>query len=142
MARSGSKVVQIGPKWDKSGTFSDHISVQFGSVSQNVLKFDLKDKLNIVKKLKMENYLIWKSSRFVPFRSNRIWTTLGPNLASLKDKIIQLSCFSCLSVRYVNKCATAIQRRWRGFLGRRFFRILLKVLTVFLSSEWLSTLDI
>jgi len=29
-------------------------------------------------------------------------------------------------LKYVNKCATAIQRRWRGFLGRRFFRILLK----------------
>ena len=26
--RFGSKVGQIGPKWDKSGTFSDQISVQ------------------------------------------------------------------------------------------------------------------
>ena len=25
------KVGQIGPKWDKSGTFSDQISVHFGS---------------------------------------------------------------------------------------------------------------
>ena len=36
------KVVQIGPKWDKPGTFSDHISVNFGAVRQNVLKSDLK----------------------------------------------------------------------------------------------------
>ncbi|XP_035828786.1 spermatogenesis-associated protein 17 [Aplysia californica] len=29
-------------------------------------------------------------------------------------------------LKHTNRCATAIQRRWRGFLGRRFFRILLK----------------
>ena len=34
--RFGSKVGQIGPKWDKSGAFSDQISVQ------NALKSDLK----------------------------------------------------------------------------------------------------
>ena len=28
-----SKVGQIGPKWDISGTFSDHISVHFGSLN-------------------------------------------------------------------------------------------------------------
>ena len=36
------KVGQITSKWDKSGTFSDQISVHFGSPSQNVLKSDLK----------------------------------------------------------------------------------------------------
>ena len=40
--RFAYKVGQIGPKWDKSGTFSDLISVHFGSSSQNVLKSDLK----------------------------------------------------------------------------------------------------
>ena len=40
-AKFGTKVGQIGPKWDKSETFSDQISVHFG-VSQNVLKSDLK----------------------------------------------------------------------------------------------------
>ena len=35
-------LVLYDPKWDKSGTFSDQISVHFGSVSQNVLKSDLK----------------------------------------------------------------------------------------------------
>ena len=40
--RFGPKVGQIGPKWDKSGTFSDQISVHFGSPSQNVLNYDLK----------------------------------------------------------------------------------------------------
>ena len=30
-ARIGPKVGQIGHKWDKSGTFSDQISVHFGS---------------------------------------------------------------------------------------------------------------
>jgi len=29
--RLGPKVGQIGPKWDKSRTFSDQISVHFGS---------------------------------------------------------------------------------------------------------------
>ena len=38
----GPKVGQIGPKWDKSGTFPDQISVHFGSVRQNILKSDLK----------------------------------------------------------------------------------------------------
>ena len=37
--RFGSKVGQIGPKWDKSGAFSDQISVHFGSIE---LKSDLK----------------------------------------------------------------------------------------------------
>ena len=32
----------IGPKWDKSGTFSDTISVYFGSSpNQNVLKSEI-----------------------------------------------------------------------------------------------------
>lgn len=29
-------------------------------------------------------------------------------------------------IKYLNFCATVIQKRWRGFLGRRFFRILVK----------------
>ena len=42
---------ELAPKWvrlapngtiDKSGTFSDQVSVHFGSASQNVLKPDLK----------------------------------------------------------------------------------------------------
>ena len=33
---------QIVPKWGKSGTFSDQISVHFGAVRQNVPKSDLK----------------------------------------------------------------------------------------------------
>ena len=37
--RFESRVAQICPKRDKSGTFSDQISVNFGSPSQNVLKF-------------------------------------------------------------------------------------------------------
>ena len=41
-ARFGCKVGQIGKKWDKSGTFSDQISVHFGALRQNVLKSDLK----------------------------------------------------------------------------------------------------
>ena len=31
---------QIGPKWDKSGTFSDYISVHFGAATHNVQKSD------------------------------------------------------------------------------------------------------
>ena len=37
------KVDQIGLKSDKSATFSEQISVHFGSVSQNVLKSDMKN---------------------------------------------------------------------------------------------------
>ena len=33
---------QIGPKWDKCGTFSDLISVHFGAGRQNVLKSNMK----------------------------------------------------------------------------------------------------
>ena len=36
------KIGQIGIKRDKSGTFSDQISVHFGAQRQNVLKSDLK----------------------------------------------------------------------------------------------------
>ena len=42
VTRFRPKEAHIGPKWDKSGTFSDQTSVHFGSLSQNVLKFDLK----------------------------------------------------------------------------------------------------
>ena len=45
--RFGSKVGQIGLKLNKFGTFSDQISVLFGSPSQNVLKSDLKKVLNL-----------------------------------------------------------------------------------------------
>ena len=31
VTRFGPKMGQIGPKWDKSGTFSDQISVHFGA---------------------------------------------------------------------------------------------------------------
>ena len=52
-----SKLGQIGPKWDKSVTFSDQISEHFGAGRQNALK------------------LILKSPRFVPFggQSDPIW---------------------------------------------------------------------
>ena len=39
--RFGSKVGQIGPKCDESRSYSDQISVHFGFVSQNVLKYDM-----------------------------------------------------------------------------------------------------
>ena len=54
---------QICPKWDKSGTVADQISVHFGSVSQNVLKSDL------------------RQSRFVTFGANL--TNSGSNLTSV-----------------------------------------------------------
>ena len=38
----GPKMGQIGPKWDKSGTFSDQISVHFGTAAPKLLKSDLK----------------------------------------------------------------------------------------------------
>ena len=38
----GSNVGQIGPKWEKSGSFLDQISVHFDAPHQNVLKSDLK----------------------------------------------------------------------------------------------------
>ena len=40
--RVETKLGQIGLKLDKSGTFSDQISVHFGAGCQNVLKSDLK----------------------------------------------------------------------------------------------------
>ena len=40
--RFGPKVAQIGPKWDKSRTFSDQTSVDFDLSGQYLLKSDLK----------------------------------------------------------------------------------------------------
>ena len=40
--QSRPQVGQIGPKSDKSGTFSEQTSVHFGLLSKNVLKSDLK----------------------------------------------------------------------------------------------------
>ena len=37
-----TKVGQIGPKWDKPGTFSDQISVHLAPRAPNALKSDLK----------------------------------------------------------------------------------------------------
>ena len=74
--RFGSKLGQIGPKWDKSEPFSDQISVDFGWVSENVLKSDL------------------KSPGFVPF---------GPNVTYflLRDQICHPSLtFFCLDLTY------------------------------------------
>ena len=42
MSDLDTKWVKIGIIWYKSGILSDHISVHFGSASQNVLKSDLK----------------------------------------------------------------------------------------------------
>ena len=44
VVRFWAKLGQIGPKWDKPGTFSDKISVGLhcGTVRPNVLKSDLK----------------------------------------------------------------------------------------------------
>ena len=64
--RFGSKVGQIGPRGDRSGTFSDQISVHFRSLSQHVLKLILNSP-NIL-------------SQFV-----LIWPTLDPNLPSLHE---------------------------------------------------------
>ena len=50
--RFGSKVGQIGPKWDKSGAFSDQISVHLAPPRQ------------------MHWNLIWKSHGFVPYGAN------------------------------------------------------------------------
>ena len=35
VTRFGTKMSQIGPKWDKSETFSDQISVHFGAAAPN-----------------------------------------------------------------------------------------------------------
>ena len=40
--RFGYKVVQIGPKWDKSGAFFRSDFSAFGAPAPNVLKSDLK----------------------------------------------------------------------------------------------------
>ncbi|ESO86817.1 hypothetical protein LOTGIDRAFT_194691 [Lottia gigantea] len=29
-------------------------------------------------------------------------------------------------LKFLNRCATSVQRRWRGFLGRRFYRVLIQ----------------
>ena len=39
----GPKESQIGPKWDKFGTFSNQISIHFGSVSPDLTCLALQD---------------------------------------------------------------------------------------------------
>ena len=41
MSNLAPKWVKLAPNWKNPGFFSDHISVHFGSVSQNVLTSDL-----------------------------------------------------------------------------------------------------
>ena len=61
---------QIGTKWDKFGTFSDQISVQFGSPSQIVLISNL----------------IWKSHRFVSFGASLTHFGAEPDIR-LQDEV-------------------------------------------------------
>ena len=92
--RFGSKVGQIGPIWDKSGAFSDQISVHLAQGRQ------------------MHWNMIWKApdlSHFGP-----IWPTLEPNLPSLVRETISnyyLNCVHCgwlarlwrLSIKQLNR---------------------------------------
>ena len=59
------------PKLDKSGTFSDHISVYFDTLSQNVLKSDLK---------KSRNCPIWGQSD--PLSTQICWPSHYVNLTT------------------------------------------------------------
>ena len=43
MSDSGPILVRLAHKWDKSGTFSNHISVNFRLPSQNVLNYELEN---------------------------------------------------------------------------------------------------
>ena len=50
--RFGSKVGQIGPKWDKSWTFSDQISVHLAHRARNIrLEIGLSSKQNVLKNM-------------------------------------------------------------------------------------------
>ena len=40
---------------------------------------------------------------------------------------ILIAAWDCFSFRHMNDSATEVQRRWRGFLGRKFFRLYVKV---------------
>ena len=42
-ANLGPKCVRLAHKWEKSGTFSNHISVNFRLPSQNVLNYELEN---------------------------------------------------------------------------------------------------
>ena len=70
--RFGPKMGQIAPKSDKSGTLSVQILVHFDSLSQNILKSDLKNHI------------------FVPFEPNL--TYFSQNLATVSGFTVDLIC--------------------------------------------------
>ncbi|XP_076463447.1 spermatogenesis-associated protein 17-like [Babylonia areolata] len=47
-------------------------------------------------------------------------------LAAVKVQAWFRACRTRSYVKYLNNCATRIQKTWRGFLGRRYFRVLVK----------------
>ena len=76
--RFGLKVGQIGPKWDKSGIFSDQNSLHFGSVRESVLKSYLTSHGFIPK---VYWNMIWKIPKYVLLGA--IWHTFGQYMTPL-----------------------------------------------------------
>ena len=72
--RFGSKVGQIGPKWDKSGAFSDQISVHLAQGRQ------------------MHWNQIWKSPGFVTFRANLTHFGAKPTIPASVDHWLHSAC--------------------------------------------------
>ena len=100
---------QIGPKWDKYGSFSDQISVHFSAVCQSVLRSDL------------------KSPIFVPLGIIRLSDLLvGPNWTSLgckeyghfdtRPSIVGLHSLLCLSL------TSRLKQVFFPFFWRNFIR--------------------
>ena len=93
--RLGSKVGQIGPKWDKSGAFSDQISV------------------HLAPRAKCTE--IWSEKAPDLSHLGPIWLTLEPNLASLVEHVArrpQHRCQICVnSTRFLLNVTNFEQKR-------------------------------
>ena len=73
--RFGPKVGHIGSKWDKYSTFSDQISVHFGSRSQNVLKSDLKKVIVVPFEVNLTYFVSLLWTLFCSFFFKRVYKT-------------------------------------------------------------------
>ena len=111
---------RIGQKWDKSGTFSDQISVHSGALPprstpyhgcqvwpQNGSYWHQIGRLRDYSELKFTKIIIFKSPRFVPFWANLTQFGGKPGIPGGNMTTYLPASFSNATARLFNLCKTA-----------------------------------